>query len=92
MLRLQSHEERVVVQPGGLLKAKSGQVLAIRHTGSGFKPCCGQAQDAHAKGDHGLKIHRLVAQAGGWHQRLGVQPALAVQVGQVNQQRVTGKG
>ena len=92
VLRLQSHEQGIVVQPGSVLPAKHRKILAIRRTGTGFKPCCSRGQNAHAKGDHGLEIHRLVAQAGDWRKRVGVQPALPVQVGQVDQKRVTSKG
>ena len=91
VLRLQRHEQGIVVQPGRLLLAKNREILAIRRTGTGFKPCCSRGQDAHAKGDQGLEIHRLVAQTGGWRQRVGVQPALPLQVVQVDQQRVAGK-
>ena len=72
VLRLQGHEKGIVVQPRRLLLAENLKILAILSTGTSFKPCCSQGQHAHAKRDHGLEIHRLVAQSGGLRQRISV--------------------
>lgn len=92
MLRLQGHKQRIVVQPGGLLLAKDRKILAIRRAGAGLKASRRPTQLVHAKGNHGLEVNRLILQpCVGW-QPVVIQPALLLQVGQVNQQRVAGKG
>ena len=92
VLRLQRHEQSVVAQPGRLLLAKNRKILAISLTGTGIKTSRRQSQGAHAKSHHGLKIDGLLAQIGDWHQRRAIEPALPVQFGQVDQQRVASKG
>ncbi len=88
----QRHEQRVVVEPDGVLGLEGGQVGALLRRGGRLEPRCGPAQTFHAIRDDAVELHALVRQSLLRDEIVGFQPAAPVQLGEVDQQHIAGEG